>query len=387
MRNAALEGAILRKCALGCCCMTLDRKSLFAQRNNMGKGRGERSTDANILRKHLSWIEVYASSPDFTEQVDDWQGFVQQPRSSAWHRLSPVATALVCLITVRYKPYSFGSPRIKTQTWRGLESAPAMGIAHLFQFTCANTQLHHAHFRHSILVTLFMLPEADSRKRLTTAGHTHRHALLGPLPRRQKISLPVLRRPISGALFNILGPVYWLVEGVSATVFRKVLLQLRSYPGSMFEGYSLIVIAKTPGSSAEEVELMMVEAPVLDLLKVCELRVCEQKVWDPLLSVGETSYRLVRGVVPCKIAIKSARTLSQEKALLIAVATLSLSASPTHAGTRERGKLAIPEKTRRPTAPSGTIHTCGNPVTRPGIEPGSPWWEASKLTTQPPWPL
>ncbi|KAJ8871892.1 hypothetical protein PR048_028232 [Dryococelus australis] len=26
-------------------------------------------------------------------------------------------------------------------------------------------------------------------------------------------------------------------------------------------------------------------------------------------------------------------------------------------------------------------------VTQPGIRPGSPWWEASKLTAQPPWPL
>ncbi|KAJ8888357.1 hypothetical protein PR048_007847 [Dryococelus australis] len=36
---------------------------------------------------------------------------------------------------------------------------------------------------------------------------------------------------------------------------------------------------------------------------------------------------------------------------------------------------------RRPSASSGTIPTCENPgVTRPGIEPGSPWWEASGLT-------
>ncbi|KAJ8870838.1 hypothetical protein PR048_027138 [Dryococelus australis] len=34
----------------------------------------------------------------------------------------------------------------------------------------------------------------------------------------------------------------------------------------------------------------------------------------------------------------------------------------------------------------GTIPTCGNPVIRPGIEPGSPWWEASVLTSQPPRP-
>ncbi|KAJ8887519.1 hypothetical protein PR048_013735 [Dryococelus australis] len=30
--------------------------------------------------------------------------------------------------------------------------------------------------------------------------------------------------------------------------------------------------------------------------------------------------------------------------------------------------------------------TCENPVTRPGIEPGSPWWEASVLIAQPSWP-
>ncbi|KAJ8869841.1 hypothetical protein PR048_028850 [Dryococelus australis] len=48
----------------------------------------------------------------------------------------------------------------------------------------------------------------------------------------------------------------------------------------------------------------------------------------------------------------------------------------------------IPEKTRRPTASSGTIVTCENPgVARPGIEPDSPLWEASRLTAQPPWLL
>ncbi|KAJ8869229.1 hypothetical protein PR048_030801 [Dryococelus australis] len=53
---------------------------------------------------------------------------------------------------------------------------------------------------------------------------------------------------------------------------------------------------------------------------------------------------------------------------------------------KERGKREIPEKIRRPTASSGTIPTCENPVTRPGIEPGSPWWKAGRLTAQPPWP-
>ncbi|KAJ8868000.1 hypothetical protein PR048_031809 [Dryococelus australis] len=54
------------------------------------------------------------------------------------------------------------------------------------------------------------------------------------------------------------------------------------------------------------------------------------------------------------------------------------------AGMRGEGKREIPEKTRGQTASSGTIPTCENPVTRPGIEAGSPWWEASVLTAQPP---
>ncbi|KAJ8877768.1 hypothetical protein PR048_022223 [Dryococelus australis] len=48
------------------------------------------------------------------------------------------------------------------------------------------------------------------------------------------------------------------------------------------------------------------------------------------------------------------------------------------------GGGVISEKTRRP-ASSCTIPTCENPeATPPGIDPGSPRWEASSLTTPPP---
>ncbi|KAJ8896995.1 hypothetical protein PR048_002341 [Dryococelus australis] len=51
------------------------------------------------------------------------------------------------------------------------------------------------------------------------------------------------------------------------------------------------------------------------------------------------------------------------------------------------GKREIPNKTRRRTASSGTTPTYENPgVTWPGIEPGSPWWEAGRLTAQQPGP-
>ncbi|KAJ8880924.1 hypothetical protein PR048_017397 [Dryococelus australis] len=52
-----------------------------------------------------------------------------------------------------------------------------------------------------------------------------------------------------------------------------------------------------------------------------------------------------------------------------------------------REKREIPDKTRRSTASSDTILTFENPVTRPGIEPGSSRWEARVLTAQPPGPL
>ncbi|KAJ8866516.1 hypothetical protein PR048_032359 [Dryococelus australis] len=57
------------------------------------------------------------------------------------------------------------------------------------------------------------------------------------------------------------------------------------------------------------------------------------------------------------------------------------------AGMKGRGKREIPEKTRRPTASSGTIITCEIPgATPPGIEPGSRRWKGSSLATAPPWP-
>ncbi|KAJ8875889.1 hypothetical protein PR048_023796 [Dryococelus australis] len=49
------------------------------------------------------------------------------------------------------------------------------------------------------------------------------------------------------------------------------------------------------------------------------------------------------------------------------------------------GKHEILEQTRRSAASSCTIHTSENlGATRPGIEHSSPWWEASRLTAQPP---
>ncbi|KAJ8878824.1 hypothetical protein PR048_019411 [Dryococelus australis] len=48
------------------------------------------------------------------------------------------------------------------------------------------------------------------------------------------------------------------------------------------------------------------------------------------------------------------------------------------AGMKGWGKREIPKKTRRRTTSSGMIPTCRNPVTRPGIKPGSRWWAAGK---------
>ncbi|KAJ8868728.1 hypothetical protein PR048_030267 [Dryococelus australis] len=49
-----------------------------------------------------------------------------------------------------------------------------------------------------------------------------------------------------------------------------------------------------------------------------------------------------------------------------------------------RGKREYPEKTHRQTVSSSLIPTCDNPgVNPPGIEPGSPWWEASEYGAAP----
>ncbi|KAJ8883372.1 hypothetical protein PR048_015215 [Dryococelus australis] len=53
------------------------------------------------------------------------------------------------------------------------------------------------------------------------------------------------------------------------------------------------------------------------------------------------------------------------------------------AGMQGWGRREIPEETRQPVVSCGTIPTCKAPgVTRPRIEPGSPWQEASWLTAQ-----
>ncbi|KAJ8898503.1 hypothetical protein PR048_003863 [Dryococelus australis] len=45
-------------------------------------------------------------------------------------------------------------------------------------------------------------------------------------------------------------------------------------------------------------------------------------------------------------------------------------------------------KSGEPVQSSGNVATCENPgVTRPGVEPGSRWWEASSLTARPPRPI
>ncbi|KAJ8869888.1 hypothetical protein PR048_028897 [Dryococelus australis] len=68
-------------------------------------------------------------------------------------------------------------------------------------------------------------------------------------------------------------------------------------------------------------------------------------------------------------------------------AGLRIHDSSSSAKIKVRREREIHKKTRRPATSSGTIPTYENPeVTRPGIEPGSPWWKVSRLTAQPPRP-
>ncbi|KAJ8877906.1 hypothetical protein PR048_022365 [Dryococelus australis] len=83
--------------------------------------------------------------------------------------------------------------------------------------------------------TLYMLPEADSRRWLTTVGPAHLHVFLVRCP-DDKIRRPQCYAGLYQAQWLVLSaPFTGQLKRVSATVFRKVLLQSRSCPGSMFE--------------------------------------------------------------------------------------------------------------------------------------------------------
>ncbi|KAJ8882368.1 hypothetical protein PR048_014172 [Dryococelus australis] len=117
--------------------------------------------------------------------------------------------------------------------------------------------------------------------------------------------------------------------------------------------------------------------------------------------LSELSFALIDtlSLLDCKILHKPSRQgtrkqLEGEKegvgrATISVINTTAVCAEVwSSAGTEGRGKREIPEKTRLAVASSGTIHSRENPgVTRPGIEPCSSWWEASRLTAQPPRPL
>ncbi|KAJ8893493.1 hypothetical protein PR048_006091 [Dryococelus australis] len=67
--------------------------------------------------------------------------------------------------------------------------------------------------------------------------------------------------------------------------------------------------------------------------------------------------------------------------LLRAAQSSSLTHSWSSTGMQTRGKLEIPEKTRRPAASSGTIPTCKNPGASPsGIEQGLQLWMKPECT-------
>ncbi|KAJ8869059.1 hypothetical protein PR048_030620 [Dryococelus australis] len=85
---------------------------------------------------------------------------------------------------------------------------------------------------------------------------------------------------------------------------------------------------------------------------------------------------------------KSPRHASQLRKPSLATFTVQLTLQHYTAGTQGREKREIPWKTRRPAPPSCTIPTCENRgATRPEIEPGSPRWQASRLTSRTPRPL
>ncbi|KAJ8895949.1 hypothetical protein PR048_001290 [Dryococelus australis] len=159
------------------------------------------------------------------------------------HRLYTHSTELACSLAVDNVIMEQRRNEWAGETGDARENPPTSGIVR-----------HDSHMRKSGVTrpgiepvpALIMLPEADSKRPLTTAGHTHLHVFLVRCADDKKTPLSVFHWPISGALFNIFGHVHWLVKGVSATIFHKVLEQFRSCTGSMFEDVIRHVVQLRP---------------------------------------------------------------------------------------------------------------------------------------------
>ncbi|KAJ8892988.1 hypothetical protein PR048_005569 [Dryococelus australis] len=90
---------------------------------------------------------------------------------------------------------------------------------------------------------------------------------------------------------------------------------------------------------------------------------------------------------PCEEVVRLATTsLRPHKAMYVRPACLRDEATGTLFAYRSTHCHSMHVKSEETWASCGTIPTCENPMARPAIEPGSPWWEASVLIAQPPWP-
>ncbi|KAJ8877924.1 hypothetical protein PR048_022383 [Dryococelus australis] len=85
--------------------------------------------------------------------------------------------------------------------------------------------------------------------------------------------------------------------------------------------------------------------------------------------------RFSRPYIPALLHTHLASPSSALKTSMLRAAQIS-----ALAGMKGRGETGDPRE-KPPT--HGTIPTCENPVTRPRIEPGSPWWKASVLIAHP----
>ncbi|KAJ8874406.1 hypothetical protein PR048_025255 [Dryococelus australis] len=114
---------------------------------------------------------------------------------------------------------------------------------------------------------------------------------------------------------------------------------------------------------------------------------------------GEQSNRLVSYSTRSRLFVSPSRTRPSDTSVTIRQYTVlsfrarvptvcavypAYGAAPKRKGGRN---WRAPRKPADQRPPPRTILTCENPgVTRAGIEPGSRWWEASRLTAEPTWP-
>ncbi|KAJ8883420.1 hypothetical protein PR048_015263 [Dryococelus australis] len=225
-------------------------------------------------------------------------------------------------------------------------------------------------FSHSRTVpNLFMLSEAGSRRRLTTAGHTHLHVFLVHCPddksRRSQCCTGLHR-----ALSNIFGLVYWPVEGVIGVIAITLVASFKVF----LDGGRESEILTEMDLPTLRWTLPPIEVQGFNLLTTRMARYLSAvrlPILPPPLTTEDDCASSEADTYAFHVCLHGASGCSP----------LPIHQQWSSAGKKGREKREILEKKTPADQRNSPLRF---PLAKIRREPGLHWWEASSLTAHPP---